>query len=133
MQRSLALAAVLLLALAGAACRGEPGLPEPPDLITEPPPDAASHIDGVITRVSPPSGFARTIRVEQVPEASVGFPLAEVKISEGTRIIRQTDRGLVRASVGELVVGTRVQVWFHEWTHELDYVQAEARFVLILP
>jgi hypothetical protein len=70
--------------------------------------------------------------VEQPPERSAGFPLAEVKISEGTRIIRESDRGLVRASVSELVVGTRVQVWFHEWTSETDYVQAEARFVLIL-
>lgn len=119
----------LAACLAAPACSGAPGEPDAPGLSARVPSESASII-GDIKQVEQSEGRTR-ILVEQVPTRSAGEPIAWITITGRTRVLARADGHTTDASARELVVGTRVQVWFTGPVMESFPVQATAGTVLI--
>lgn len=132
MSRTHRIALALLLAAAAAACAKDPGpsggTPDVPAGAQAP--AATPDIIGTIKRADG-SGGVRTVLIEQDSTRSAGYPVATVYVTETTRVLRQTDGGIVAARPAELVVGTRVRAWFTGTVRESYPVQADAATVLI--
>jgi len=118
------------LLLAAAACASDPGDPgtAPADLRL---PGETPSIIGTVTQASD-AGDRRVVLIEQVPERSAGYPIANVYVGGQTRVLRQAAGGTVRARPADLVVGTRVRAWFTGPVRESYPVQADAGTVLIV-
>lgn len=119
----------LAACLAAPGCSGAPGEPDGPGLSASVPAESPSII-GDIKQVEQGSGTTRML-VEQIPTRSAGEPIAWITVTGRTRVLARADGHTSTASRGELVLGTRVQVWFTGPVAESFPVQATAGTVLI--
>lgn len=134
--RSLARFCALLLLGAAAGCGGKGSPVEPP-----PPgreirlPEELADMDGTIIAASGPArGPTRMLRVEQPPIIEGPYHMADVTVRTGVMLLRRgRDGKLGTATMSDLGVGVRVQVWFSQVFPGTTPVQAEASTVLILP
>jgi hypothetical protein len=97
-----------------------------------PVPEAAPDIIGTVTdRREAPGGVS--VRIEQDSTRSAGYPVAQVTVGSGARVVRRTAGGMAPAAAQELRVGTRVQAWFTGPVLRSYPAQATARLVVIEP
>lgn len=96
-------------------------------------PDVIWDIRGTITQASAGSGRSlAAVLVEQPPAISSGSPRDIVNVTRDTKIIRETERGLVKGSPVDLTVGTRVKAWYTAYVQPPFPRQVEARVILVL-
>lgn len=74
-----------------------------------------------------------SVRIEQDSTRSAGYPVAQVTVGSGTRVVRRIAGDLSPAASEELRVGTRVQAWFTGPVLRSYPAQATARLVIIVP
>ena len=97
-----------------------------------PVPEAAPDIIGTVTdRREVPGGVS--VRIQQDSMRSAGYPVAQVTVGSGARVLRRTAGGMAPAAAQELRVGTRVAVWFTGPVLRSYPAQATARLVVIEP
>ncbi|HEX3157746.1 MAG TPA: DUF3221 domain-containing protein [Gemmatimonadaceae bacterium] len=113
--------AALLLA-ATTACSAQPGAELALGSLPEIPPMQPS-IAGTITSVD-----GERVRVEERPSEPSGGKKALVRLTERTQLLRRDGSA---ATVADLVLGTRVSVWFVGPVMESYPVQATARAVVL--
>lgn len=94
-------------------------------------PSGAPSIEGTI-RQSSAIQAGRRIFVEAGAPVAGREPAAHVTVLPGADVLAGSGEAVVPASVDELVVGTRVRVWFKGPVAESFPVQATAGTVLIL-
>ena len=94
-------------------------------------PSEAPSIEGTI-RQSSAIQNGRRIFVEASAPVAGREPAAYITVVHGAAVLAGSGETVVPASVDELVVGTRVRVWFKGPVAESDPVQANAGTVLIL-
>ena len=113
-----------LLALVLAAACARPG--------AEPLPEQVPDIIGTVEeRREVQSGVS--VRIQQDSMRSAGYPVAQVTVGSGARVVRRTAGGLAPDAAEELRVGTRVQAWFTGPVLRSYPAQATARLVVIEP
>lgn len=95
-------------------------------------PEEAPDIIGAVTDRREVQGRV-SVRIEQDSTRSAGYPVAQVTVGSGARVLRRTAGGLVSASAEELRVGTRVRAWFTGPVLRSYPAQATARLVVIEP
>jgi hypothetical protein len=93
--------------------------------------EAADIIGSVADRREVQGGVS--VRIEQDSTRSAGYPVAQVTVGSGARVLRRTAGDPVPASTEELRVGTRVAVWFTGPVLRSYPAQATARLVIIVP
>jgi len=113
---------ILALVLAAACARPGAG----------PLPEQAPDIIGAVTDRRGVQGGV-SVRIEQDSMRSAGYPVAQVTVGSGARVLRRTAGGLAPAAAEELRVGTRVQAWFTGPVMRSYPAQATARLVVIVP
>lgn len=113
---------ILLAAALAAGC----GMPSGATLPSEPP-----SIEGTVQQSSAIQG-GRRIFVEASPPIAGREPVAYITVLAGADVLAGSGETIARASADELVVGTRVRVWFTGPVAESFPVQATAGTVLIL-
>jgi len=94
-------------------------------------PDEDPSIEGTIQQSSAIQA-GRRILVEATPPVAGREPAAHVAVLPSADVLADSAGTVVRASADELVVGTRVRVWFTGPVAESFPVQATAGTVLIL-
>ena len=110
------------LFFAAAACSAQPGAELPLASLPEIPPMQPS-ISGVVTHVE-----GDRVRVEERPAEASGSDKAAVRLTERTQLLHRDGSPATRA---DLVIGTRVSVWFMGPVLESYPVQATARAVVL--
>jgi alkanesulfonate monooxygenase SsuD/methylene tetrahydromethanopterin reductase-like flavin-dependent oxidoreductase (luciferase family) len=95
-------------------------------------PEAAPDIIGTIADRREVRGGV-SVRIEQDSTRSAGYPVAQVTVGSGARVLRRIADDLSMATAGELRVGTRVQAWFTGPVLRSYPAQATARLVVIVP
>jgi hypothetical protein len=111
-----------LLVLAAACARPGAG----------PVPEEAADIIGTVTDRREVQGGV-SVRIQQDSTRSAGYPVAQVTVGSGARVLRRTAGGLSAAGAEDLRVGTRVQAWFTGPVLRSYPAQATARLVVIEP
>ena len=94
-------------------------------------PDAAPDIVGTVTDRREVEGGV-SVRIQQDSTRSAGYPVAQVTVGSGARVLRRTAGGVAPAAAEELRVGTRVQAWFTGPVLRSYPAQATARLVTIV-
>ncbi len=74
-----------------------------------------------------------SVRIEQDSTRSAGYPVAQVTVGTGARVVRRTAGDLSPAGAEDLRLGTRVQAWFTGPVLRSYPAQATARLVVIVP
>jgi hypothetical protein len=94
-------------------------------------PSQPADITGVVTSVNARADGV-TLLVESDPSNPSGGAKASVAVTSGTRMTRRAQSGEATATIGELAVGLRVEVWFDGPVAMSYPVQGRARAVVMV-
>ncbi len=128
--KGLAVLAMSVLSLAVIACGGDSA----GDSAANGPATGGVDIRGKITELATPEAGVSSgaIVVEGEIEADSRYAKAWVRLKDTTVVLRRQGADTVAASVGDLQVGTRVEIMFEGVVAQLDPVQASAGEITII-